>query len=308
MTKKTLCLVLLLGGAALAAAVGLTVFVPGVTSSLLSFPLEPVGKGISALFARGGVFGGLGAMFIAAGALLPLLLLLKIVPGKGASVQRAAALVLVPVAAFTLFVSAVPAPFTPAGLTPAMTRAAANVTLWSFVFVFLAVLFVRKTRSADEKGLVSALKFVLAGVSLCFLLEAFTAIGGLITELTDRLTLPDRLFAVLRVWAGLLPRLFGLAAVFPAFGLLDALSGDDRLAAAKSANSLTKCSAAGLVVSLFVLAVVNLAQTVFLKTLPNSSVTSDVPLLGIVFFVLSLALTRLVEVNRRLKDDNDLFI
>ena len=52
----------------------------------------------------------------------------------------------------------------------------------------------------------------------------------------------------------------------------------------------------------------NIIQIVFMRWLANVSVIVDIPIISIVFIVLILLFARLLIENKRLRDDNSLFI
>jgi len=56
------------------------------------------------------------------------------------------------------------------------------------------------------------------------------------------------------------------------------------------------------------MAFANILQMILMRWLSNSSFTVDIPLTSLVFTVMILLFTRLLIENKRLREDNNLFI
>ena len=304
MKKKTLFCILVCAALLPAALTVLSHLAPAFVSSALAFPLEPVGKGLAALASLGAAGRGLAAALWAGLSLLPLLLLLRREKGsvsKGEAVSLAA---WIAAALFCIRGAVAPGSFGAVGGAQTVC-AALNVTLLSFAVLWAGVRFTSAAEETGEKKLVSLLKAALALLAAVFTAEGVLSAAG---SLPLPEAAPDAAVAVLRALSSLLPCVFGVLVVLSAFDLTSALSTDDRATASKAVRGLTLRAKAGLLSSLAAAALVNLVQVLLLGRLQNVSVTANLPLEGAVFFVVVLALTRLVEANRRLRDDNDLFI
>ena len=106
-----------------------------------------------------------------------------------------------------------------------------------------------------------------------------------------------------------LPYLLDVAIAFAAIRLLEELRADRYSSESVAAvRRVSRLCAVALTVTVLSNIAFNLIQFLFAKSLMNINVSVDFPVLSIAFVLTALLLTRFVTDNKRLKDDNDMFI
>jgi hypothetical protein len=120
---------------------------------------------------------------------------------------------------------------------------------------------------------------------------------------------PSYIFVVLKFIVNALPYALDIAIALTAIRLLDALRADRYSAESlAAAGRLSRLCATALVVTVLSNIGFNLLQALFAASIPDMHVSVEIPVLSIAFVLAALLLTRLVADNKRLKDDNDMFI
>lgn len=306
---------LLLLGVFFLLLMALTVFSqqsPALLSSVMAFPMQPVAAGLRALSLTGALGNG-AALALAVGlSLLPLLTLRQ----KGSTpAERLTICALSAVLFAALWLMAAPArlmalfaPLPPAQFLP-IARSVLGGAVWAFAVLWLVLRLVRLFRTGTTPQLMSYLRAAL--VALCLLFTAAIALscgGALVSGLSAAQRGMDTTMALLRFAASALPYGLDIAITLSAFTLLAQFTSGDAAEITRAASLLSRrcCMALGLTAA--ATALLNLLQILFARFLSDVSVQVQLPIVSLAFLLLILLLARLVVENRRLQDDNDLFI
>lgn len=125
-------------------------------------------------------------------------------------------------------------------------------------------------------------------------------------------TLPElgwtELFFVLRYAADAAPYVLDVWVILAALTLLRARAAGDADGAEEAAEAVTRRCRIALSASVLAELALDLLQLLFMKRLRSAALTVTLPLVPLAFCLAALILARLVQENRKLRADNDLFI
>ena len=113
-------------------------------------------------------------------------------------------------------------------------------------------------------------------------------------------------FLTLRYLLDALPYLLDILIVFAVQDLIRAEQNSERAVCA--ANKLSKYCGVSLILIVVSTTIYHILQLLFLKQIHQSSVTVELPLFSLLFVLAVLWMAQYVKENKKLKDDNDLFI
>ncbi|MBQ9535903.1 MAG: hypothetical protein IJU78_08680 [Clostridia bacterium] len=299
--------------AALIAALLLTKGFPAVFSSLMAFPFEQIAAGMKALGGQGRLGGGLAAALWAGVSALPLLPALRLPRGRETAWERAAWFALSGVLLFVLYRMAAPAALltdaaqTAGDMLP-VQRAVLGAAAWSGVLLCVLLRILRLFRGGDTERLFGYLRWALYALCAVFTAAAVISCGGLSEALKNAQMPADGVFAALRFLTGALPYVLDIAVTFAALELLDAAGDGEPSGVFAAAERLSGRCCAALGITVAATAGFNLLQVVFMRLLSQINTELSIPVVSIVFIIIMLLLARLLAENKRLRDDNDLFI
>ncbi|MBO4367495.1 MAG: hypothetical protein J5859_02175 [Clostridia bacterium] len=312
MKRKLLVPVLLAEALLLAVLVILAGRHPEWFSSLLAFPLEQIAHGLGVLSGRGWLGNGIAAVLYVAAASIPALAALHGGRERESLPERISLFVLSGVLLFTLYGMTHPALFSLFGGDPEgdkLVKAALGACAWSFVVLYVIMRLMRLFRKGSKEQLIGYMRKLL-----CALAVLFT--GACAIQLADTLlgirgtaqSGLDRGMGLLRMLAVLLPYVLDVLVILRAMALIDTAAGEDREALMNEAEKLSRACCRALALTAAVTAAANLLQTVLMRRLTEVSVAAEIPVVSVSFVVLILLFARLLTENRKLRDDNDLFI
>lgn len=325
--NRMLRLLALEGAACLALAI--TAGGEAAQLSLLTLPFALPGRGLRALSLLGSGWNVLAIALYAVLSLLPMLWFAHVRTSRAAAGEDW----LLPLMSATLFgvLYAAVNPTWPAGTV----LGDGEMSLLSFSVVFFAewaayvlLRVLRAAQCADAQGLRRLISRVLWLLAAVFVYSAFAAApASLLASLRD-LSAANHVDApssgvfgvdapplfwtqavfVLRALVSMAADLLSLRVIFAAQALLAARDADDAQLAEDAASCLLRRSAQALRLTLLSTLGVDLLQLLLMRLLRSSSFTVSLPLGAMALCLGALLLTRLLQENRRLRQDNDLFI
>ena len=307
MDRKKLFTILAAESVFLIVLCALTMKLPDSFSSILNFPFEQIGAGLSALHGLGSI--GAGTAY----ALLVGLSLLTAVPavrGKKTPVERAI-LVLFALSVFaTLYVMMNPwSVTTPYDDARNYAKLMFSITAWSVLILYLVVRVVRLLREGDRDTLTRYFDIALYALAmLCAEDIVVRGAGRVQTALVLSYSGIDFLFALLSYAAMALPYVLNIVIIIYVGEFMDAAWSGDAETLPQKAERLTKLCCESLVAMAAMTAGLNVLQVLFSELLTNISTSLQIPVFSIAFTLFALLFTRILVENRRLRDDNDLFI
>lgn len=306
MNRKKLFAILAAESAVILALYILTVRMQETFSSIYNFPFEQIGLGLRALHALGGFGVGIASALWIGISLLPMI---PAVCGRRKSPWEKALLGLFSLSLMaTLYVMTDPQcismPNTDSDYIVKMTF---SMTTWSVLILYFVVLVVRLLREGSRDKLMDYLGtalYALAMLCTAYIIVLGTGSAQNIYYLRGQPV--DVEFTLLMFAVSALPYVLDIMVIIRVGELADAVRAGKELT--EKAGRLTRLCCISLIASSAATAGFNILQEIFINVRTDVTVTLNVPVFSVVFTLFALLLTRLLIENRRLRDDNDLFI
>ncbi len=314
MKQKSLVILLGWESVMLTALAILTNFFPTIFSSILSFPFEQIAEGLRFLSQFGSIGNGLAIALWVGVSLIPTILALKIGRSKETAKERIALFLLSAVMMLALYGMVNPGLFCPTLLDGQkefipVIKAAFGAAIWSVIVLYVIFHLLRMFIGGDTNKLMQYLKVLLYILCIFFTAIIFAVcISELIAYLKDAQGVLAVVFSVIRFLVLSVPYVFDAVITISAIALLDVVLSKEQNGIAESAAKLSQICCIALGITAASTAVFNILQIVIMRRLPNIAVNVDVPIVSIAFTLIVLLVSRLLIENKRLRDDNDLFI
>lgn len=314
MKRKKLIIILVCEVALLFILVLLTNRFPGSFSSMLAFPFEQIAIGLKSLSQTGRVGNGLAMALWIGISLLPLIPAFHYKQNKAAIKERITLFSLSCVLLLALYGMINPhvfCSFFPEAKSEylAVVKAVMGVSVWSVIVLYVVLRLIRMFRSGDKVSLLSYMQLLLH--ILCLLFTAVTVISfgsGLTTSIEASQKALDNLIDLLRRAAVSVPYVLDIAIVMSTLNLFDIVMTDNQNGIVNAAERLSKICCIALGITTALTAFMNILQFFLMRWLSNVATTVNIPIGSIVFVGIVLLLSRLLVENKRLHDDNSLFI
>lgn len=289
----------------------------GMDAGVLAFPFAQIGRGLRALSLSG-----------AAGnaAAIALYVLLSLIPAAAfvLRLRRAerdgedALLLLMSATLFgVLYFMVNPALLGRSNIPASMVRPALGGLVYAELCAYAVLRVLRGAFDANAARLRRYLRALLLALAAVLV---YAASGGTATELLDGLESLKKAntgstglgwtqaFLTVRALAGAVTPVLDVWVIFAALRLIDARAAGEIGPAEQAAQTLAARCRAGLSISVLLSLTVYLAQVLFSERLRQVALDVTFPLTSIAFCLGALLLARLMQENRRLQADNDLFI
>lgn len=199
------------------------------------------------------------------------------------------------------------------------SQAILGCILYSVLIGYGVLRIVRLFFTADIEGLQRYLCILLYGLNLIFVYLIFGACLDHLLEGISTLYAGNvgneqgiglsRNFLILQYLVNAVPYGLNMLIVFAALDLLGALTADRYgEGAVAAAEKLSRLCGRALQLVVVINIAFNLLQLILLNSLAVVNTTVQLPLLSIAFVLGTLLLAQYIRENKRLKDDNDMFI
>ncbi len=286
----------------------LTQKLPDSFTSVFNFPFEQIGAGLLAIHETGSVGAGAACALWVGLSLLPVI---PAVRGSGKTPVERALLVLFAVSVCaTLYVMTNPIKLmTPYDDTGSYAKLMFSITAWSVLILYFVVHVVRLLREGDRDRLMGY--FNTALYALAMLCAAnIVAYGAGTVQLISAAGFGglDALFSLLFFAVFKLPYALNIVIIIHIGEFMDAAWSGDAAALPQKSERLTKLCCSTLVATAALTAGFNVMQVLLLDSLSNIRTSLQIPVFSIAFTLFALLLTRIMVENRKLRDDNELFI
>jgi len=314
MKQKSLVILLGCESVMLTALAILTNFFPTIFSSIPAFPFEQIAEGLRLLSQIGSIGNGLAIALWVGVSLIPTILALKIGRNKETAKERIALFLLSAVMMLALYGMVNPGLFCPTLLDGQkefipVIKATLGITIWSVVVLYVIFRLLRMFIGGDTNKLMQYLKVLLYILCIFFTAIIFTVcISELIVYQKDAQEVLAVVFSVIRFLVLSVPYVFDVVITISAIALLDVALSKEQSGIVESAAKLSQRCCIALGITAASTTVFNILQIVIMRHLPNITVNVDVPIVSIAFTLIVLLVSRLLIENKRLRDDNDLFI
>jgi len=288
----------------------------------MAFPFEQIGLGLRRISLSGGIGNIFAIIIYAAVSLLPAAALLFLRKRRALHAEDTLLALLSAVLFAVLYAMINPgviASLSGSAVGVPVGKAILGTMVYSMLCGYFVLRILRLFVNSEAARLLRYMSVMLCLLGVLFIYEIFGAgIGSLLDSIAalragntggEHLLGTSYIFLALRFAVDALPYTLSMLIVFAALRLLGEMQSDRYSAeTVAAAGRISRLCALALVITTVSNIAFNLLQLVFVKSLliVNSSV--QIPLFPIAFALAALLLTRLVTENKRLKDDNDMFI
>ena len=314
MKRKKLTIMLICEAVLLFILVLLTDQFPRLFSSMFTFPFEQVAIGLKGLSQLEPVGNGLAIALWVGISLLPSIPALQYKQNKTAIKERITLISLSCVLLLALYGMINPhvfCSFIPEAKNEYLTivKAVMGISVWSVIVLYVVLRLIRMFRSGDKVSLLRYMQLLLQ--ILCLLFAAVAVISfrnGLIASVGASKKVLDHMISLLCSTVASLPYVLDIVIIMSTLDLFDIATTEDQNGIVNAAEKLSKVCCIALGVTTALTAVSNILQIILMRWLSNVATTVDIPIISIVFVGIVLLLSRLLVENKRLRDDNSLFI
>jgi len=288
---------------------------PSLFTSVIAFPFEQIGYALGTLSRLDSIGRGASSMLLVGISLLPVLPVLRRWNDRERRGEHAAlamlSLVLLPVLCCMSSPALLGRVFPmSAELMPSSAKMILGGTVWTVALCWLILMLLRLFRTGEKERLPVYMRRMMS--ILCVLFTAAMAgpcLGQLISGLRAAQLPADGFMAAARFVTDSLPYAADIAVALAAGSVIDELSAPQASdGAVRSAERLTRLSAAGLAAVVVSGAVLGLIQLAAAPMLSDLRTEINIPVLSLVFVLAALLFSRVIAENKRLSDDNGLFI
>ncbi|MCR5154352.1 MAG: hypothetical protein K6B75_05840 [Lachnospiraceae bacterium] len=335
MKRKTLIICLISEIVLVVALALLAKRFPAYFLSIYAFPFAQLAAGIGALSEMGGFFNGIASLLWIGAGLIPVAFGLRLKGGREVLPEKISLFVLGAVVVFVLYGMTNPGFHTNpllAGSEEALSTASGilSMVVWSFVVLSLVLHIVRLMSGGSKNELI-----VIAGKLMTVF--AFILVAAASFNLTEGITRVfvkeasglDKTIEFLRTLVSGVPMFLDIYILLSVREVLrisayesakdrtqdnfsepeeESTENDMSQNLVKASNNLSKICCLALEITVGVTAFFNLIQLAVARSISNVNITANIPVISIVFIAIVLLLSRLLAENRKLRDDNNLFI
>lgn len=290
-------------------------WVPDVVSGVIAFPLEQIGYGLRQLSLSGSAGNAAAIGLYVLLSLVPLVFLFRRRLHWEDSLLVAMSALLF-LSLYCMINPGLLSQWAGNPLGVVFEKAILGAFFYALVVGYVVLRLLRSFFAAEQEKLTRYLHVLLGGLSVLLVYSAFgSGFAGLLDSFdalragntgNEHLLGGTYVFLSLQYAVDVLPYLLDLMIVYALGVVLDSERySDDAILAAEKLARLCRISLIAMVVS-------NLAyhglQLLFVKSLMQTNSVVQLPLFSLLFVLAVLLVTRLLNDNRQLKEDNDLFI
>ena len=314
MKHKTLIIMLVCEAVLLFILVLLTNRFPGLFSSMLAFPFEQIAIGLKTLSQAGRIGNGLAIALWVGISLLPSIPAIHYKQNKAAIKERITLFSLSCVLLLALYGMINPhvyCSFIPEAKIEylAIVKAVMGGSVWSVIVLYVVLCLIRMFRTGDKISLLKYMQLLLHILCLLFAAVAVISFGsGLTASFGASQKALDNMIDLLRLTAASVPYVLDIAIIMSTLNLYDIVMTEDQDGIVNAAEKLSKICCIALGITTALTAVSNVLQIILMRWLSSVAATVNIPIGSIVFVGIVLLLSRLLVENKRLRDDNNLFI
>ena len=288
---------------------------PDIFTSAAAFPFEQIAAGLNFLSKEGPAGRGLAAALWIGLSLIPAMTAFRYGKGKETGPEKITLYVLSAVILLALYGMVNPQLFRPETLPegfsvyPKLVNASLGISVWSFLVLYITLRLIRLFRQGDKRQLFGYMQAVLYALCAVFAAAAAGSLAGGAASLSDpSKTHVDQGFGIIFHAAKFIPYLFDIAIIIRVLKLFEIASTDRQEGIVEAAGRVSGICCRALITTTAVTAAVNILQVILMPGLSDISITMDIPTIDIAFTVMILLFSRLLAENRKLRDDNELFI
>ncbi len=286
---------------------------PEVFSDIYTFPFEQIAYGLKRVAGKGNI----GNAFA-----LTLLALLSTIPGAIAlgygkeKVKMPERIVLyaLPVVIFasiygminpSLIINDPEVPdYNYSGITLAF-----SLVIWGFVLLYFILRMIRLFGSCNKEQLIGYIRSILC---IACVILAFGITNMIIDSVQEFMEptrgVPDKIMTVFDMVVSVVPHILDIWVIMHIFNLLDVLTSEDRSEMVAVTTKLRNACFIALGTITGTIAVANVIRIIAARYVSFTNIFLLIPIYDIICVIIILAFVQLLIENKKLKDDNSMFI
>lgn len=267
-------------------------------SLVMTFPFEQIASGLRSL-ALSGPFGN--------GAAVMIYVLICLLPAVWGLYRKEYPLCGLSVLLFPMFYMMINLPTGDSLIMPVVKSMLCGL-IWSGIVCVGVLKLLKLFKNGKKEQLFGYMRILLYILCVVFVGAITASFIGLVETIREAQKSMDRFMAIICFLNAVLP--YGMDILVTVFGwkLVDQVLLDDRAATEEMANRLADFACVSLAMITISGVVLNALQLIFMAKLSDVNVSVEIPFFSLAFALTMLLVARLISENRRLADDNDLFI
>lgn len=313
MNNKKLIVGLIFTAVATVVITALTDSFSNIFQTVVSFPFIEIAVGLSWVAKHGRIGNGLAVALLIMLAMVPAFVGFISKDKKTGRLTRAGLIVLSFVLLFVF--GGMINPWSIAGTSlerifaGAQIRTLYGVLGWSAIVLAVVFAIVDFSKTDNSERLYMYLKILLYAFSFALVIIAsFTGTHSFIEQYFREESTGDRIFVALRVAAYIVPRILDVLIFVNLVSLLNCVTDEDRQNIGGVSCKINRLCRLSLCTEVAVVLLMNLCELLFMNSLSKVYTYMEIPGISIGFAALVLLVSQLLIENRKLRDDNDLFI
>jgi hypothetical protein len=290
----------------------------GMVFTAMAFPFEQIGSCLRALSLSGGSGNTAAVAIYAILCLSPVSVLMIL--GKRRKLFAEDGLLGVLSAALFVDLYFMVNPALAGGVSEqAVAGAALACAIYSIICGYFVLRALRLFFQSDAEKLIRYMKLMLGVLGALFTYLAFgVCFGGMLDSISvlradntvnENLPGASYAFLVMRFTIDALPYIFDTTVILAALRLSDEIQMDRySTGTVAAAERMSRICITALTVTIMTNIGFNVLQLLFMRTIRTVNMSVDIPVISTAFVLAALLLTRFIAENKKLKDDNDMFI
>ncbi|MBP5492695.1 MAG: hypothetical protein J6Y08_07610 [Clostridiales bacterium] len=282
-----------------------------ISFDVATVPFAQIASGIKLLSHKGAIGSGAAMAILACISFLPIVYAFTNMGGKK-SIPEMISLVFLGVmlgAGFYLMIN--PVKYLPEVFrnNPYIMHQAVSILLWSVILLCLACTATRLLSSKDTRGLVRGFSALMVFLGILAVALGAFSLGALVKESSSESTSGIESFVMgFKLLKTVVPYILETIIAVLLFRLSLIFMSKEQSGLKESASYVRRISCILLEVTLLLTVGYNLLQIVCMKNMSNIRIVTEIPVLSCAFVVVSVLVCNLLTENKKLKDDNDLFV
>ena len=296
--------------------------VPTFISGVMAVPFEQIGLGLRWLSLCGGAANGLALALWAGISLVPLVPVFKFWQEKEQRVEHILLILLSVLLFVVLYYMTNPESMykmLPEQVVSALSvgtdkmlavmKAALSIAVWSVIVCYVVFRLLRLFNAGKKGQLFLYLYKVLYGLCGLFAGAIVISCMEVLMGVKTAQTAFDGAVTVVRALVSALPNVMDIIVILSALNLLESVlkeSASEQVTAA--AHKLSRICCITLAVVTVSVVGMNVLQLILSRKLYNINIHIEIPFMSLAFVLVALLFSRLIEENRKLTEENEMFI
>lgn len=296
--------------------------VPTFISGVMAVPFEQIGLGLRWLSLCGGAANGLALALWAGISLVPLVPVFKFWQEKEQRVEHILLILLSVLLFVVLYYMTNPESMykmLPEQVVSALSvgtdkmlavmKAALSIAVWSVIVCYVVFRLLRLFNAGKKGQLFLYLYKVLYGLCGLFAGAIVISCMEVLMGVKTAQTAFDGAVTVVRALVSALPYVMDIIVILSALNLLESVlkeSASEQVTAA--AHKLSRICCITLAVVTVSVVGMNVLQLILSRKLYNINIHIEIPFMSLAFVLVALLFSRLIEENRKLTEENEMFI